>query len=124
MRDIRKGENAVKKIIILAVSACIGIAVLSACGAAGGKSAAPNAYRVIVSDESGDPVEGVTLQFCSDSMCLKKETGSNGAAIFETEEGTYTVHVIGVPEGYAEDKTEYKAPETYGDVSITIKKAE
>jgi len=57
-------------------------------------------------------------------MCLKKETGSNGAAIFETEEGTYTVHVIGVPEGYAEDKTEYKAPETYGDVSITIKKAE
>ena len=52
------------------------------------------------------------------------ETSSDGIATFEQEEGTYTVHIYKVPEGYAEDKTEYPAPETYGDVKVTLKAAE
>ena len=48
-----------------------------------------------------------------------------GIASFEQEEGSaYTVHVYQVPEGYAEDKTEYPAPETYGDITITLRASE
>ena len=120
---IRRGVQGMQKIITAMMIVCMCMAVLAACGGGGSSAAPADAYRVIVTDESGAPVEGVAIQFCSDVMCLKEDTGADGTAVFETEEGTYTVHVLGVPEGYAEDKTEYKAPESYGDVNITISKA-
>ena len=116
-----------KKITVLFVAA-LSIFILAGCGGSGSDSAsaAPgnpgNVYRVITVDESGAPVEGVAVQFCSDQMCLMGQTDSDGIASFEQEEGSaYTVHVYKVPEGYAEDKTEYPVPETYGDVTITLK---
>lgn len=84
-----------------------------------------NVYRVITVDESGAPVAGTMVQFCSDQMCIMGETDSDGIAVFEQDEsGGYSVKVYAAPEGYAEDKTEYPAPETYGDVNITLKSAE
>lgn len=139
-----------KKIITLAIIICMSMAVLAACGGSASKStdsaaststdsaastdsgsgapAAENpgdAYRVIVTDESGKAVEGVMVQFCSDALCQMGETDADGIAVFaDQEEGAYTVHVYSVPEGYAEDETEYPAPETYGDVNITLKAAQ
>jgi hypothetical protein len=121
---------AMKRITVLFVIA-LSVLVMAGCGGSGSDSAssAPenpgNVYRVITVDESGAPVEGVAVQFCSDQMCLMGKTDADGIASFEQEEGSaYTVHVYQVPEGYAEDKTEYPAPETYGDVTITLKASE
>ena len=102
--------------------------VLVACGSGSGSGgAAPanpgNVYRVIIQDESGAPVEGVALQFCSDVMCYTGQTDAQGIATFKADEGTYVVHVKKVPEGFAEDMTEYEAPQTFGDVTITLKAA-
>jgi hypothetical protein len=123
-------EQSMKKILSLMVI-CLGVLMLAACGggqSSGGNEAAAsenpgNAYRVITVDESGAPVQGVNVQLCSDQMCFMGETDADGIAVFEQEEGLYTVHVYKVPEGYAEDSTEYPAPETYGDVIITLKAA-
>ena len=117
-----------KKIIgVLAV--CMAVFMLTACG--GGSSSdgsssgdKASAYTVVTVDESGDPVEGVALQFCSGDMCQMGETGTDGKAVFEVEEGRYTVHVFQAPEGYAEDTTEYDLPENYGEVKITLKAVE
>ena len=115
-----------KKLITMAVILCMGMALFAGCGGSGSGSSVPdnpgNVYRVIVTDESGAGVQGVAVQFCSDQICLMGETDANGIAVFENqEEGSDTVHVNSVPEGYAEDTTEYTAPETYGDVNITLK---
>ena len=120
-----------KKIITLTIVLCMSMVMLGACGGSGTRSAAPtkkapsNAYRVIVTDESGEAVQGVMIQFCSDAMCMMGETDADGIAAFENqEEGSYTVHVYSVPDGFAEDETVYPAPETYGDVAITLKAAQ
>ncbi len=116
-----------KKSIVLALILCMSVIMFAACGgsSSGGKAAAADAYRVVVTDESGGGVQGVMVQFCSDQMCLMGETDGDGIAVFEGQaEGAYTVHVYSVPEGYAEDATEYEAPATYGDVNITLKAAQ
>ena len=119
------GGGSLKKHIAVLLL-CGGILLLAGCG---GESAAPagapenpgNVYRVIVTDEAGAPVEGVTVQFCSDAMCLMGETDADGIAVYpDVAEGSYTVHVLKVPDGYADDETEYPAPETYGDVAVTL----
>lgn len=102
--------------------------VLVACGKGSGGSSIPanpgNAYRVIVVDESGAPVKGVNVQFCSSSICYTGETDAQGIASFpDVGEGAYTVHIVKAPEGFAKDSTEYEAPSTYGDITITLKAA-
>lgn len=78
-------------------------------------------YEVFVTDEAGEPVEGVKVQFCSESECLIGTTDEDGIAAFEKEAGTYTVHIQKAPKGYAKDKTEYEAPEKPGRLTITLK---
>ena len=118
-------------VVPIAIILCMSMVVLAACGGSGTDSGSSipenpgNVYRVIVNDESGAAVQGVMIQFCSDSMCLMGETDADGIAAFEDQAaGAYTVHVYSVPDGYAEDTTEYAMPETYGDVNITLKAAE
>ena len=129
MKTAAERGASMKKIAVLFVIV-LGVFALAGCGGsgAGNSSSIPenpgNVYRVITVDESGAPVQGVAVQFCSDQMCLMGETDSDGIATFEQEEGSYTIHVYKVPEGFAEDKTEYPVPETYGDVNITLKAAE
>ena len=81
-------------------------------------------YSVKVEDESGAPVSGVTIQFCTDSLCMTGKTDAEGIASFEQAPGSYTVHVLRVPDGYAEDPAEYLTPEKPGTVNIVLKASE
>jgi hypothetical protein len=50
------------------------------------------------------------------------KTDAEGTAAFTAEEGTYTVHVQKVPEGYAACKDEFEVPQDWGDVKIVLNK--
>lgn len=64
-------------------------------------SADPNAYLVYVLDaETMAPIPGARVQFCSDTMCQMGKTDENGVTSFQADPGTYTVHMLKVPEGY------------------------
>ena len=108
--------------------AVIMAAMLAACGSSSGSSEVPknpgNVYRVIVQDESARGIKGARIQFCSDITCNMAETDENGIASFDGfDEGSYTIHVLTVPEGFEKDSAEYEAPASYGDVTITLKTA-
>ena len=80
-------------------------------------------YRIICVDESGNPVAGAKVQFCSDITCMLGTTDENGVAVFDVDPGHYTVHLLKPPAGFAKDSTEYETPTTYGDVTIVVKAA-
>ena len=79
-------------------------------------------YSVLVVDENDNPLSGAIVQFCTDSMCNLGETKDDGIAVFAADKpGAYTVHIQGVPDGFAEDETEYVTEESYGQLKITLK---
>ena len=80
-------------------------------------------YHIIVSDEEG-PVQGVAIQFCDESTCSFQVTDENGIATFRPDVAKeYDVHILQVPDGYAENDELYKTQETWSDLNIVIKKA-
>ncbi len=87
-------------------------------------AAAGEGYQILVIDASGAPVSGVTVQFCSDAECMTAMTGADGIAAFHEPEGSYTVHILQVPEGFAADDTEYAVPETFGTVTVVLQAAD
>ncbi|MBR6451270.1 MAG: hypothetical protein IKS87_01070 [Lachnospiraceae bacterium] len=106
-----------KKVIALCLTLVLALGLFAGCG--GKKN-----YEVLVNDANGAPVSGVNIQFCSDTECAMATTDANGVAVFEKEAGTYTIHVLTVPEGYAADSTEYAAPAEPGQVTIVLAAAE
>lgn len=78
-------------------------------------------YRVNVYDQKGQPVEGVVIQLCDDVTCAFQTTDANGIATFvDKEQKVYDVHVLAVPEGYAEDTSAYKTLDTFSDVNVFL----
>lgn len=114
-----------RKYLIVLLTLAIITSMLCACG--GGSSNVPeptNSYIALVVDENNAPVAGVGVQLCSDKMCFMEETNSEGIAEFQVDEGEYTLHVLKVPDGFAEDSTEYEVPQKFSVVNIVLKKAE
>lgn len=103
-----------KKTLAMMLMLCMMLTALGACAFADG------GYQIQVIDEAGSPVEGVMVQFCSDEQCLVGKTDASGIAAFDEPAGTYTVHLLKVPAGYAKDSTEYEAPETPDTVVLTV----
>ena len=84
---------------------------------------AENTYIVLVRDASGDtPVQGVQEQFCSDTQCMAQKTDENGAAVFEAEPGTYTAHVLRVPEGYEKNGETFEMTPENRTVQFALQK--
>ena len=79
------------------------------------------AYVVVVNDEEGNPVPGVSVQFCSDTECMLGMTDDSGKARFDFEAGAYTVHLLKVPAGFIPDSTVYQAPEQPGILTLAVK---
>lgn len=105
-----------KRILALSLVLILALGVLVGCG-----KKAPAKYEVLVNDQAGKPVAGVTVQFCSDTECIMGVTDANGIAAFEKEAGKYTVHILKAPEGFAKDETEYPAPAEPGRMTIALK---
>lgn len=103
-----------RKVIALCLLFTLIAGMLAACGK-------KTNYEVLVNDAAGKPVPGVTIQFCSDTECIMGTTNDKGIAAFDKEAGSYTIHVLKVPEGYAPDDTEYSAPAKPGLVTIVLK---
>ncbi len=103
-----------RKVPAVCLLLALAVVMLAACG----KKAN---YEVQVNDASGNPVSGVSIQLCSDTECSMGTTDEKGIAVFEKEAGSYTIHVLKVPEGYAQDDTEYTAPDKPGQVVIVLK---
>ena len=99
------------------------VGALNLSGKAAPASMAGTPYRVICVDEDGNPVQGATIQFCSDIQCMMGKTDADGVAEFDEAPGSYIVHLLKVPEGYAKDTTEYEAPAVPGDLTIVVKAA-
>ena len=68
-------------------------------------------------------MEGVAVQFCDDNTCMMAKTDADGVASYEVPEGSYTVHILKVPEGYVKTNDEFKPLETYSDVFVVLEKA-
>ena len=82
------------------------------------------AYRIIVTDSSGDPVKGVAIQFCDETTCNIGKTDADGVVRFDLPEGTvYEVHVLKVPEGYEKNPDEFRTLDVYSDLEIVVNKA-
>ena len=82
------------------------------------------AYRIIVSDSSGDPVKGVAIQFCDETTCNIGRTDADGVVRFDLPEGVvYEVHVLKVPEGYEKNTDEFRTLDVYSDLAIVVNKA-
>lgn len=114
-----------KKTFVLLLALGVLLAVMTGCGGKNGpEEKANDGYVVIVTDTDNAAVEDVDLQLCQDDLCLKKTTDEAGYAKFETEQGDYTLHVLSVPDGFAEDDTEYEVSGSYGVTMITLKPSE
>ena len=103
-----------RKVLALCLLLVLAAIALAACGK-------KTNYEVLVNDAAGKPVSGVVIQFCSDTECIMGTTDEKGIASFNREAGSYTVHVLKVPEGFAADLTEYPAPAAPGRVTIVLK---
>ncbi len=80
-------------------------------------------YRIRVISEDLQPVEGATVQFCSDENCEMGVTGSDGIAAFDDPPGVYEVHVLKVPDGYDQDTSVYRTDEQHSDMVITLERS-
>ena len=58
-------------------------------------------YVVFVKDaNTEEPLAGVKVQFCSDTMCMMGVTDNTGAAVFNMDPGNYEAHILKQPKGY------------------------
>ena len=89
---------------------------LAACGQSSGEAAPGEvieeeipelSYSVSVADPDGNPIPGVTVQFCDELSCRTADTDESGAAVFTAKEGNYTVHILKVPEGFIGTEEEF-----------------
>ena len=65
-------------------------------------------YTVKVVDASGAAVAGVAVQFCDDNGCrMPVATNAEGIVTLTDAESNFHVTLASVPEGFAQDTTEY-----------------
>lgn len=80
-------------------------------------------YVFCVTDQNGDPVEGVMLLVCDDSSCTPFETDADGMIKFDKPEANFKTHILSAPDGYSFDAgLEIETPLRGVTTTITIEK--
>lgn len=64
-------------------------------------------YTVYAYDSEGNMVEGVVVNFCSDTSCTPVTTDAEGAATFTGAPGRYHVQIVKMPEGMSPYYADY-----------------
>ena len=85
------------------------------------EEAATDGYRVYVSDEKGNPIEGVMVQICDDTTCQVFFTDDQGMVSCEAGADTYDVHILKVPDGYEKPDDLFSVGKDQPSLSITVK---
>ena len=120
-------QKSLMKLLTLAFTLCLIMLFTAGCGGQdsnsdqGSAQAPDDAYAAIVTDEDNAPVEGVVLQLCSDIACEQQTTDETGLAVFTSEPGIYKLKIYKVPDGYAEDHTEYEVADDYDLIQLILK---
>lgn len=74
-------------------------------------------YVITVTDQDGNPISGVSVQFCVGSTCmLPVKTNASGVVSVRYEQDDYHI-TIKVPEGYTCDETEF---DLLGETTATV----
>ena len=84
-------------------------------------------YTVVVtSQENGEGLEGVIINFCTDSTCVPVTTDEEGTAVFTGEPYKYHVQMIKCPEGFEmPEETDWyteEKPETFNIILTAVNK--
>ena len=83
----------------------------------------PQAYVVHVVDQDSNPVGEVTVNFCTDTSCVPKESDGQGTIVFTGEPAAYHVTIIDAPEGYSWDENfEMYTTREYGEWILRVRK--
>ena len=84
---------------------------------------APQAYVLHVTDQYGEPVSGVYVNFCTDTLCSMMQADEAGVITFAGEPDVYHVQLLRVPAGYSYDPgLEIYVGRDYGEWLLHIRK--
>ena len=149
----KKGKIPMKKFISILLAAVLSASLLAGCGGGSGNSEqkpateakedaaqaqdasaqdtdantnpAAGFYQIYVIDAATlDPIEGARVQFCSDSACMMGITDSSGLTTFESDPGTYTVHLLKAPKGYKNSTEEFTLTADSREATYQLEKEE
>ena len=82
-----------------------------------------NAYILHIIDQNGDPVPGMTVNFCTDSACIPQKSDENGTISFDGEPTVYHVQLLKAPDGYSFDAGfEMYTDSIYSEWAVRIRK--
>ena len=94
-----------------------------ATGDAARGDSALSTYVISFVDQSGEPVPGCVVNFCTDEACVPVVADKTGTAVFEGAPFAYHLQVIRVPDGYEFDTAqEYYTDEAGGEMTFTVEK--
>lgn len=77
-------------------------------------------YTVTVVDQNGNPVAGVSIQFCDDEACkLPVATNSDGVVTAKYPASNYHITIAELPAGYTCEETEFYF-EDGNELTVTV----
>ena len=86
-----------------------------------GESAPAEAYVLHITDQDGNPVPGVMVNFCTDVNCTMLVSDENGLVTFSAAPENYHVQLLKAPEGCSFDPAfEFWTGDTFGEWIIAI----
>lgn len=77
-------------------------------------------YRILVTNEAGNPLPDAVVQICDGQICLLKTTDEDGLVIHVGAPFEYEIHVLTPPEGYGYAPKAYLMPQQGGELTITL----
>jgi len=81
------------------------------------------AYIIRLTDTNGDPVPGVMVQVCSETLCNVYVSDEDGMCAFVLEPDNWEMHLLMIPEGYLGDTESVTSLDPMGEeIEIVLQK--